>query len=378
MTAQVDFELVHSHDVMLNFWEPFWLTSTSFLIWGTLFGATRIITTETETAELAFRLIEKYKVSFMFDVVPFLIEMLQSKAIDQHDLTSLRNYFCVGSRPPPGMLTKLNKYFPAGQTHNSIGMTEMAGSYAASCANYGDDGAAGQLANGVEAKIIDVNGNRCGPNEKGELYLKPCYRLLGYYNNPEATEQAFDAEGFLMTGDIGYFDASNTNLYVVDRKKDIIRYNFHQISPSEIEAVLMRSPEIARVCVAGVPDAVAIDLPAAAIIRKKGSSITEKEVYDMIAGISVWFLNIATKYFTLDSIVLQTICQINTNCAAAFTLWTPFQQRLVGRFFAEKLEMNFYGQIEITNYYIIDCDLIADNYTLLTECGDLQMYFHRK
>lgn len=298
LTAQVDFELVHSHDVMLNFWEPFWLTSTSFLIWGTLFGATRIITTETETAELAFRLIEKYKVSFMFDVVPFLIEMLHSKAIDQHDLTSLRNYFCVGSRPPPGMLTKLNGYFPAGQTHNSIGMTEMAGSYAASCANYGDDGAAGQLANGVEAKIIDVNGNRCGPNEKGELYLKPRYRLLGYYNNPEATEQAFDAEGFLMTGDIGYFDASNTNLYVVDRKKDIIRYNFHQISPSEIEAVLMRSPEIARVCVAGIPDAVAIDLPAAAIIRKKGSSITEKEVYDMIAGISRWYFDITTEKFT--------------------------------------------------------------------------------
>lgn len=244
-----------------------------------------MITTETETAELAFRLIEKYQVSFMFDVVPFLVEMLQSEMIEQYNLSSLRNYFCVGSKPPPGMLSKLNEHFPNGRTHNSIGMTEMAGSYAASCANYGDDGAAGQLANGIEAKIIDVNGNRCGPSQTGELYLKPRYRLLGYYNNPEATEQAFDTEGFLMTGDIGYFDATNSNLYVVDRKKDIIRYDFHQISPSEIEAALMKSPEIARVCVAGIPDTVAVDLPAAAIIRKEGSKITEKEVYDMVAGI---------------------------------------------------------------------------------------------
>lgn len=288
MTAHVDFDLVRSQDVMLNFWESFWFTSTSFLIWRSLFGATRIITTEADTAELALRLIKKYQVSFMLGVVPFVVEMLQSKTIDNFNLTSLKTYVCVGSKPTFGMLAEFNKHFPDGRTYNRIGMTELVGAYAISCINDCDDGAAGQLAYGIQAKIIDANGMRCGPNEMGELYLKLRYRLLGYYNNPDAMRQAFDAEGFLITGDIGYFDANNNNLYMVDRKKHIIRYNFHHISPSEIEVVLMKSPEIVGVCAAGIPNDVAVDLPAAAIIRRAGSKITKKEIYGMVAGSSIF------------------------------------------------------------------------------------------
>lgn len=291
LTTQANFEFVQSHDIVLGFCELFWITGINTLLWGTLFGATRVITAEPHSPELAFRLIEKYKVSFILDSVPFLVGMLRSDAINRYDLTSLRNYCTRGSKPPPGMLTEFNVHFPDGRSHAFIGMTEMASLYAGVCTKYEDKGTAGQLMCDVEAIVVDDNGKRCGLNENGELCLKPRYPLLGYYNNPDATKEAFDAQGFFKTGDIAHFDAVN-DLYVVDRKKDIIRYCFHQISPSKIEAVIMRSPEILRACVAGIPDNVSIDLPAAAIIRKNGSTITEEEIYAMVAGTCYFSLHL--------------------------------------------------------------------------------------
>lgn len=253
------------------------------LLWATLFGATRIITTQEFTPELECRLIEQYKISFVLTTVPDTITLLRSDAVTKYNLSSLRNYCTRGSKPPPGILAELNKHFPDGRTYALIGMTEMASSYAGACTKYEDNGTAGQLMCDVEAIIVDEAGRRCGPNVSGELCLKPRYPLLGYYNNAAATQQAFDANGFLLTGDIARFDEAN-NLFVIDRKKDIIRSGFFQISPSEIEAVLIRSPAIVRACVAGIPDDLAIDLPAAAIVRKNGSKITEAEIFALVAG----------------------------------------------------------------------------------------------
>lgn len=289
LTAHLNFDMVHSHDVLLSFTDPYWIASTSILIWGAVLGATRVMTTKDKAPETAFRLIEKYNVSFMFDGAPLLSKMMQSKAIELYDLTSLRNYICVASTPPAGTLTKFNQYFPAGRTYNSVGMTETAGAYAVCRTQKGDDNAAGYLMYGIEAKVIDETGKRCGPNERGELYLKTRYTMLGYYNNPRANAETFDADGFLITGDIVYFDDKSNKMYMVDRMKDFIRYNFFHIPPSQIEAVLLWSPYIVAACVVGIPDSNSLELPAAAIIRRNGSKITADEIYTMIAGTTIPF-----------------------------------------------------------------------------------------
>lgn len=132
-------------------------------------------------------------------------------------------------------------------------------------------------------KIVDDDGNRCGVNVDGEICLKTTYKFIGYYNNREATEELFDKEGFLKTGDIGHFDEDG-DLFIVDRKKDLLKYCNFQISPSEIDSYLIESPAIKSACVVGIPDPLVTDLPAAVVVRADGSNITEEEICNMVAG----------------------------------------------------------------------------------------------
>lgn len=103
----------------------------------------------------------------------------------------------------------------------------------------------------------------------------------GYYGNKAATDALYDSEGFIQTGDIGHFDKDGL-LYVTDRKKDFIKYCNYMISPSEIEDFLVGCPDVASVCVVGITDRFAGDLPAAVIVRERKSAITEQEISEMV------------------------------------------------------------------------------------------------
>lgn len=135
----------------------------------------------------------------------------------------------------------------------------------------------------TRVKIADDNGNLVGPNENGELLVKlPC-SLLGYYKNPEANENAFDDEGWLKTGDIGYFNDLG-HLYLVDRKKDIIRYHYFHIFPTEIEQVIQKLEGVKEVCVVGVPEPSVWETLVAVVVRLPGSNLKEEDVSNIVAN----------------------------------------------------------------------------------------------
>lgn len=140
----------------------------------------------------------------------------------------------------------------------------------------------GKLSNDITVKILDDEGNHLAVNEVGELLIQTQFEFLGYYNNPEATLEALDSDNWIHSGDLGKIDEEGY-LYIVDRKKDIIKYSNYQINPSEIEEVLERIDGVGTVCVVGIPDLVATDLPAAVIIRKIGSNLTESDVLNEVA-----------------------------------------------------------------------------------------------
>jgi long-chain acyl-CoA synthetase len=78
--------------------------------------------------------------------------------------------------------------------------------------------------------------------------------MKGYWNDPQATAQALDSEGWLKTGDIAIIDADGF-VRIVDRKKDMIIVSGFNVYPNEIEAVIMAHPQVAACAVIGVPDA---------------------------------------------------------------------------------------------------------------------------
>lgn len=276
--------VVNSSDTLLAFSSLYWLSGWYVLLLGMLNGGTRIITTETYTPELQLRLVEKYKVTFAWNAPHHMVLMLKSDRLHQTNLSSLKFQLVIGGKTPYQVQTEFNAKLPNGKVYICYGLSETAGIVTV---NVNSKDAVGQLLSCDSVKIVDDDGNRCGINEDGEICVKSHFKFLGYYGNPEASEELFDEDGFISTADIGHFDEDG-DLFIVDRKKDIIKYCNFQISPSQIEAYLLESLDIKSVCVIGMPDKTAGELPAAFVVRNQKANITEHVIFDMVAGRNVY------------------------------------------------------------------------------------------
>lgn len=268
-------------DVLLCFSSLYWLSGLLILLKSTFCGSTQIITTKIFAPDLQLHLIEKYKVTQTFNAPHHFVLMMKSANFSKTDLSSLKYALVGGAKVPLHVKNKMSYHLPNGSVTVGYGMSETSCMLSFDCP-ISDKDTVGRLVNGVQMKIIDVQGNKCGINEDGEICVKVHHEFLGYYAN-QATQKLLDEEGFIMSGDIGHFDEDG-DLFIVDRKKDLLKYCGFQISPSEIDAYLIESSEIQSACTVGIPDEMASDLLAAVIVRARGSKLSEKEVYDLVAG----------------------------------------------------------------------------------------------
>lgn len=207
---------------------------------------------------------------------------LKSDSLQTTDLSSVRQFMAGGSKPSREILIAMKEYLPKGDVGIFYGLTELGG-LATVHYPYTARDSVGKLCGKIQIKIMDEDGNALGPTEQGEICIKCVYKCLGYYGNEEATAAAFDEDGFVWTGDIGYFDEDGY-LYVVDRKKDMFKYLGYQVSPTELENFLNENPNIKTACVVGISDPIVGDLPAAVVVKREGCEISEQEIFDSIAG----------------------------------------------------------------------------------------------
>lgn len=98
----------------------------------------------------------------------------------------------------------------------------------------------------------------------------------------EETKNAFDAHGWYHSGDLGYL-TEDGEIYVVDRKKDMIKYLNYQVSPAEIESFISTIDGVKAVCVVGIPDIISGDLAAAIIIKDKTSMLLEEDIINQVS-----------------------------------------------------------------------------------------------
>lgn len=182
---------------------------------------------------------------------------------------------------PYSLYCKFRKYIPNAQFIVGYGMTEISGP--ASTGEIFENCASGQLAPHIELKVIDDSGKQLGPNETGEICLRTRFPWAGYCRNPKATQEIYDREHWVHSGDIGYMSSEGI-LYVIDRKKDIYKYNNFHFSPSEIESVINEIPGVSEATVVGIPDEISSFLPAVAIVKMPGAVLSEQAVLDYVAG----------------------------------------------------------------------------------------------
>ena len=124
----------------------------------------------------------------------------------------------------------------------------------------------------AETRFLDVG-------QTGELVVRGPQVMKGYYNNPEETANAIDANGWLHTGDIATMD-DDGYFFIVDRKKDLIIASGYNIVPREVEEVLFMHPKVMEAAVVGVPDAKRGETVKAFVVLKEGQSATVDEIRD--------------------------------------------------------------------------------------------------
>ncbi|XP_046383848.1 4-coumarate--CoA ligase 3-like [Ischnura elegans] len=161
-------------------------------------------------------------------------------------------------------------------------------------------------------KFIDLQNGECvGPMKRGELCVKGPQVMRGYLNNPEATKQIIDKDGWLHSGDIGYYDEAQ-QIYIVDRLKELIKVKGFQVAPVELEEILRTHPAVENAGVVGVPHHRSGEVPRAFVVLKKnlGSSADASE-----SSLKKWVAERVAPYKRLDEggVVIVDALPISTS-----------------------------------------------------------------
>ncbi len=250
----------------------------------------------------ALRLIEEENVTYFVGVPTMSLELMNHPDRGKYDLSTLTDITGGGAPRPIAHVERLQKAFPNSQPALGYGLTET---NAVGCANFWGTYAAKPASTGrpqvpfVEVAILGEGDRHLPANERGEIAIRSAANITCYWRNPEATEAAFTADGFLRTGDVGYLDEDGY-LFIVDRKKDIIIRGGENISAAEVEAALYGSPDVAEACVFGAPDVRLGEVPVAVIHARAGSSLDEEGVRAFLQGRLAAFKIPARMLFSAD------------------------------------------------------------------------------
>lgn len=242
----------------------------------------RIVIMEKFEPHLFLDSIQTYKIIYTILVPPLFIFLTKNPIVLNYDLSSLK-YIGSGGAPLKKELCEATiAKFESITIMQGYGLTECTSAVIISQLTKSKLGSIGNVGPLVTAKVINPEtGKTLGPNEIGELCFKGATVMKGYVKNTIATEEIIDKDGWLHSGDVGYFD-EDRDFFIVDRLKDLIKYKGFQVSPSELEQVLLEHSSIQDVGIVSVADEIAGELPAACVVVRPEKQITENEVKDFV------------------------------------------------------------------------------------------------
>lgn len=212
-----------------------------------------------------------------------MVLLSKSKLVDKYDLSSLKVIWCGAAPLSKDIENDVKRRLNILVMRQGYGMTEGTFAFCGQTDERQTNGSVGTLRAGIHGRVVDIETGEClGPYEQGELQFKSKCLMKGYIGNEAATKNTIDADGWLHTGDIGYYDR-NGEWYIVDRIKELIKYKAYQVPPAEIEAVLLTNEKIKDAGVIGMPDELAGECAMAFIVKQPNVELTEKEVIDFVA-----------------------------------------------------------------------------------------------
>ena len=282
--CQCDHAIVYQPDgeVALAFLPFFHIYGMQVLMNGLLANGVTVVTLPRFDLDQALSLVQEHRITRFFAVPPVVLALAKHPAVDSYDLSSLVQVFS-GAAPLGAEIAMEAEKRIGCEVVQGYGMTELSPVSHATPPGMFKAGSSGVTVSNTESRIVDPDTGEDQPfGERGELWVRGPQVMKGYLNNPEATAATLDSDGWLHTGDVAIIDEDH-HMTIVDRVKELIKYNGFQVPPAELEALLITHPEVNDVAVIGIPDESAGELPKAFIVRSPGSEVTAEDLQAFVA-----------------------------------------------------------------------------------------------
>nr|CAD7392270.1 unnamed protein product [Timema cristinae] len=238
LTRSHDF--VAEEDVALGLM-PFCHAYGLILMLMCLVQGARMVIMSKFSVDTFFDVIPKFKINVLH-LVPSLLSLLcKEQRLAGIDLGSVCRLFTGAAPISPGIQAAVKKCLPEGTTlYHSYGLTETTFVMLSGECREDKPYSPGMLVSGMECKVVDpTTRDILGPNEKGELCFRGPLLMKGYMNNMMATQEALDEEGWLYSGDLGYYDTDGY-FFIVDRLKELIKYQGYQVGNTDQHHIVDR------------------------------------------------------------------------------------------------------------------------------------------
>jgi len=254
-----------------------------------VFGAAIVVPAPAFDPRATLAAIEGERCTAVYGVPAMFVAQLEHPDFSHFDLTSLRTGLMSGAPCPLPLMERVTTLMGVREICIGYGQTEASPIITLTSV---DDpievrvGTVGHPLEGLEVKLIDpaTGAEAAGVSEPtGELCARGHCVMPGYYNNPQATARAIDADGWLHTGDLARC-RSDGNYRIVGRSKELIIRGGENIYPPEVEEFLHRHPCVAEVAVAGLPDIKYGEVVGAWVVPKSGKTVTADELRQYCDG----------------------------------------------------------------------------------------------
>jgi len=276
---------VTQHDVMLDYLPVGLNWGYMTLVQAVMAGA-RIVLMERFSGEGALEVIEKERVTYIPTAPASIVAMLNSPALGTRDLSSLRLVITGGASAAVETIKAFQAAIPHAKLVELYGMLETG--YHAFTRLTDDplkvNGTVGHCVEEMGLRILDDDGNDVPYGEIGEIAAVGPSVHMGYLDNPTANRDAFTADGWFRTGDLGQYADKEGNVRISGRKKEIINRGGKKYFPREIEELLYEHPKIVQAAIVGAPDPRLGEKNCLCVITKPDVLLTLEEVVAFLKG----------------------------------------------------------------------------------------------
>ncbi|XP_017766805.1 PREDICTED: 4-coumarate--CoA ligase 1 isoform X1 [Eufriesea mexicana] len=273
-----------------------------------LAAGTKLITLPNFLPELFLDVLTKHKVTGLFLVPPIVMFLATSPLMKKEHFESM-HHFVSGAAPLAEQdVQRFYEKFQINQEKlkfcQGYGLTETS---PVICLNIDGKkpGSIGKNIASSEIRLVDpvTNNDIFSPGQTGELWVRGPHVMKGYFGNESATREMITEDGWLKSGDIGYYD-EEFDFFLTDRMKELIKVKGFQVAPAELEAVLRTHPAVQEAAVIGVSDQRSGELPKAFVVLKKGATVKAEDIKDFVKNKVTEFKRLEGGVVFVDSIPL--------------------------------------------------------------------------